>query len=197
MNLGAFTSETAKFYFRFSENYDLLRVSRLHQRGASRSSRTWEAGCDGRKDARDERGRCGRQSRVVLISRRWDQARERSRRRRWPKSPEHRGEHGAAVNTIRAGNAGLFRRTCSDLLACFFHCTQGCGCDKHPAFLAPSDFRGTRCSKARAFHAARTQLLVIASEAKQSMPPQADRWIASSRSLSSGRALRGPVGSSQ
>jgi len=38
---------------------------------------------------------------------------------------------------------------------------------------------------------------VIASEAKQSIVPRNERWIASSRSLSSGRPKAGPVGSSQ
>src|SRR5690242_14935245 len=77
----------------------------------------------------DERGRCGRPSRVVLISRRWDQACAwRTHKRRWLSSPAHRGEREAAVKTNRAGNAGCFRRTCGDLLACFLHCTQGCGC---------------------------------------------------------------------
>jgi hypothetical protein len=39
--------------------------------------------------------------------------------------------------------------------------------------------------------------VIIASEAKQSIVPQAELWNASSRSLSSGRASRGPDGSSQ
>ena len=36
------------FCFRFSENHDCIRASRVHQRDVSRSSRTWSAGCDGR-----------------------------------------------------------------------------------------------------------------------------------------------------
>jgi hypothetical protein len=42
----------------------------LLKRGASRSSRTLGAGCDGRKLREDDAHRCGRRSRVVLISRR-------------------------------------------------------------------------------------------------------------------------------
>ena len=49
----------------------------------------------------------GRPSRVVLAPRRWCQVCARARRRRWPTSPEHRGDHGAAVNTIACGNAGF------------------------------------------------------------------------------------------
>src|SRR5262249_48849627 len=46
------------------------------KRGASRSSRTLEAGCDGRKVSKrdlraDERCLCGRRSRMVLAPRRW------------------------------------------------------------------------------------------------------------------------------
>ena len=37
----------------------------------------------------------------------------------WLTSPAHQGEREAAVKTNRAGNAGSFRRTCGDLLACF------------------------------------------------------------------------------
>jgi hypothetical protein len=39
------------FCFPFFRKCDLLPASRLHRRGASRSSRTWEAGCDGRDGA--------------------------------------------------------------------------------------------------------------------------------------------------
>jgi hypothetical protein len=42
-------------------------------RGAYASSRTLSAGCDGRLGAVDERAQCGRQRRVVLIPRSWDQ----------------------------------------------------------------------------------------------------------------------------
>src|SRR5579871_3995924 len=102
----------------------LVRASRALKRGASRSSRTLGAGCDG----------CG-----------WCQAREplrrtkhhphtakscgpdastlASRRRINPpvtvtKTPDHRGEHEGNRKTNRAGNAGLFWRTCGDLLVC-------------------------------------------------------------------------------
>ena len=43
-----------KFPFLFSRRCAYMAVSRLHRRGASRSSRTWEAGCDGRIVLRDE-----------------------------------------------------------------------------------------------------------------------------------------------
>ena len=46
--LGRSSPPAQIFYFRFSETCDLLRPSRLHKRGVSRSSRTWEVGCGGR-----------------------------------------------------------------------------------------------------------------------------------------------------
>ena len=48
------------------------RVPHSHE-GASPSSRTSSAGCDGRIGLAGERYRCVRSSRVVLIPRRWDQ----------------------------------------------------------------------------------------------------------------------------
>src|ERR1700683_4616503 len=45
-------------------------------------------------------------SRVVLTPRRWCQVCEKERRRRWPKRPEHRGEHEVAVKTIAWGMPG-------------------------------------------------------------------------------------------
>jgi len=49
-----------------------LRASRPHE-GRFAIVRKRGQGCDGRVGALDERCRCGRQSRVVLIPRRWDQ----------------------------------------------------------------------------------------------------------------------------
>ena len=43
----------------------------------------------------------GRQNRVVLSPRRWCQVCVKSRRRRWPKSPEHRGERGISRKPLR------------------------------------------------------------------------------------------------
>src|SRR5689334_16259579 len=73
------------------------------------------------------RGEGGRSSRVVLISRRWDQVlRDVFARRRGPTSPEPRGERGAAVNTIAQGtpvvSAALLMLACAK---CTFLCTQG------------------------------------------------------------------------
>src|ERR1700683_3851451 len=56
------------------------------------------------------------QSRVVLTPRRWCQVCEKERRRRWPTSPEHRGEHDIAVKTIAWGMPGDSGVTC--MLVC-------------------------------------------------------------------------------
>jgi hypothetical protein len=70
-------------------------VTRRHERwGRVR----WTCWCRRTSDGQD-----GRPSRVVLISRRWDQARGRIHRRRRLSSPVLRGEHEAAVKTIAQG----------------------------------------------------------------------------------------------
>jgi hypothetical protein len=43
----------------------------------------------------------GRQNRVVLSPRRWCQVCAEARRRRWPTSPEHRGERGISRKPLR------------------------------------------------------------------------------------------------
>ena len=56
---------------------------------------------------------------MVLTPRRWCQVCEKERRRRWPKRPEHRGEHGVAVKTIAWGMPGDSGVTC--MLVCAFY----------------------------------------------------------------------------
>ena len=56
------------------------------------------------------------QNRVVLTPRRWCQVRAKERGRRWPTSPEHRGEHEIAVKTIAWGMPGDSGVTC--MLVC-------------------------------------------------------------------------------
>jgi hypothetical protein len=60
-------------------------------------------------------GRQGRvrPSRVVLIPRRWDQAAQAIARRRGPKSPVPRGEHGVSRKAIAQGKPGCAGCTCS------------------------------------------------------------------------------------
>jgi len=62
-----------------------------------------------------------RSSRVVLSPRRWGQARGRFHGRRWLTSPRHRGEHGAAVQTIARGMPSGFGVPVVTTLVCFFH----------------------------------------------------------------------------
>ena len=105
-------------------------LSRLHKRGASRSSRVLEAGCDGRgvclrrkAQARTAKS-CGPVPPTLGSSLpmrcRPDGRHAEIGRRRWLKGSEHRGEHEAAVNTNRAGNAVMFRRTCGDYSRDFY-----------------------------------------------------------------------------
>jgi hypothetical protein len=85
----------------------------------------------------------GRRSRVVLTPRRWRQvggsnsagdgdkkARSPGRARRKPLKP------------LRAGMPGDPGATVVTCLRAFYFCTQGCGCNGHPAFPTPSVFGG-------------------------------------------------------
>jgi len=97
------------FLFHFSEIHDCLRPSRLHRRGVSRSSRTLEVGCGGREDV-SARGSAPTKasSRTVkpygpVPPTLGSSFAGRFATRRWLKSPVHRGEYGAAVNTIAQG----------------------------------------------------------------------------------------------
>jgi hypothetical protein len=68
--------------------------------------------------------------------------REMTRGRRWLKRPEHRGDHEAAVKTIARGKPDRSGWSCGDYAGVDFYPfpTPGCGCNRHPAFPAPSDF---------------------------------------------------------
>jgi hypothetical protein len=62
------------FFFHFSEICAYLRASRSLRRGASANRHErWGRDAMDAEAVQDERGRCGRRNRVVLISRRWDQ----------------------------------------------------------------------------------------------------------------------------
>jgi hypothetical protein len=68
----------------------------------------------------DERHSSGRQNRVVLAPRRWCQVlRKYSARRRWLKSPAHRGEHEISRKTIAQGMPGYSGEPVVTMLACF------------------------------------------------------------------------------
>src|SRR5665213_1231149 len=63
----------------------------------------------------------GRRRRVVLAPRRWCQVCETKRRRWWPKSPAHQGEHVVAVKTITRGMPGFSGVTVVTMLVCFIY----------------------------------------------------------------------------
>jgi hypothetical protein len=81
--------------------------------------------------ASDGRSPCMRRNRVVPMPRRWHQVGGRAMsalRARHAGSADdggyqarHSGESAYKPLDHRAGNAGMFRRTCGDLLACFLH----------------------------------------------------------------------------
>jgi len=130
------------FPFRFTEIYDCLCASRLHRRGVSRSSRTWEAGCDGRVGA-PRRGAlmrtakpCGPDTPTLVSS-----SAGRIAERWWLTSPVHQGERGAAVNTIAQGMPDVLAEPVVTA-ACVSCCRRamGAACARHS--LRPPIFRG-------------------------------------------------------
>jgi hypothetical protein len=98
-------------------------------------------------------------------------------------SPVLRGERAISRKPLRR-ECRTIRLTCTDLWASFLFSPRGLRV--RPAPGIPCALRlseGQRRCKARACHAARMlrcALIVIASEAKQSICPLAARWIASS-----------------
>src|SRR5579871_725392 len=54
------------------------------------------------------------------------------------KQPDHRGEHEAAVKTVAQETPGDPAVPVVTMLVCFLFCTRGYGCDRRPAFPAPS-----------------------------------------------------------
>jgi hypothetical protein len=152
-------SPSAKI-FRFSNtpNQWLFHAIPLPQEGRSRSSRASRAGRDGRGGVRDERTDANDE---VAWSWRPDAGAkflERATRALGAtvaKEPGHRGEREVSRKTTRAGKAGVNPVEPVVLLPCFLlHGTHGC--NRHPAFPAPSALKeGQNRRKARAYRAAR------------------------------------------
>src|SRR5258708_1194516 len=73
------------------------------------------------------------------------------------KKPGQRGEREVSRKTIAQGRPGLLRCTCGDYArVLYLFRTRGRGCIGHPAFPAPSVYRGANGScKPRAHRAAR------------------------------------------
>src|SRR5258705_736669 len=151
-----------------------LPPSRAHKRGASRSSRTLGAGCDGRGSVRRARMRAGRMMlKRTAKSCRSDAPMLASSLREGAQAtvsnkPGHRGEREVSRKTIARGMPGLFRCTCGDyarVLCLISHARLWVHWD--PAFPAPSVFLGERFfTKTRAHRAARMRSLDVIARSK-------------------------------
>jgi hypothetical protein len=113
------------FPFPKERNYDLTKLSRARQRGASRSSRNVardamdaDAPQDVRRGSRTVKP-CGSGSPMLESS-----LRDAFRRRWWLTSPVHQEERGAAVKPLRR-ECRMFRPACTDLWAPFLFSPQG------------------------------------------------------------------------
>src|SRR5215831_3757239 len=90
-----------------------------------------------------------RSSRVVLIPDAGIKPIEMIDQRRWLKSPEHRGEHGAAEKTIAQGVPAC-RRTCGEFARLLFpFANEAMGAARRPAFPAPSSIEDAMLSRTR------------------------------------------------
>src|SRR6202035_3169562 len=117
--------------------------------------------------------------RVVLAPRRWCQVCEKERRRRWPKSPEHRGERAIIRKTIAWGMPGDSGVTC--MLVCAFYTILHTRPRAHrpPGIPCALDWKRAGINEHLAKKAfgeiAKSCLNVIASAAKQSISPSKER----------------------
>jgi len=108
------------FNFRFSEKCGCLRASRPDKRALRPIVTKRGAGCDGREW-------CARRSVSLRTAKSCGPdlptlgSSLRSLQATVAKKPGTPGRTRISRKTTRAGNAGSFRRTCGDLLACFFH----------------------------------------------------------------------------
>jgi hypothetical protein len=177
--------------FRFPENYDCVAPSRRDAEGVSRSSRHVRLGCDGREDgarrassARTAKS-CGPDTPTLVSS---SQADEACVRRGQGLQPPKAGPRLAAA--LRPAD----RRSAPTIVALTLRGRDlrqqlGCNCAAGRRSHALS---GRHCERL----VRRSSPSEGGSEAMQTISAEAV-WIASARSLSSGRALRGPVGASQ
>jgi len=117
--------------------------SRTPRRGASANRHDrWAQDAMDAKAVQDERGRCGRRNRVVLISRRWDQVCRDDRQSTVARKAGHRGEHDISRKTIAQGMSDRFDVLAVTNSRTFYPRTRGCRCVAHPAFPAPSLSKG-------------------------------------------------------
>jgi hypothetical protein len=180
----------------------LIRLSRLDQRGTDASSRTL------RRDAMDADAlsdvRCGMRTAKACgpgALAAGAKPRGMTREATVTQKPVSPGRARRSLLTPSRRECRCFGFSCSDyahVLPSFAH--EAMGAARHPAFPAPSLFEGGRCTHSGILCRgnadgcfARRHCEERSDEAIQTVPAE-KFWIAS-RSLSSGRASRGPVGS--
>jgi hypothetical protein len=145
--------------FRFARRANHLykpAPSRL-TRGAARDRHETRGGMRWTRRRGDERAARGRQSRVVLVPRRWDQVGGNNfRRRRWQKSPVTEEITKETVKTIARGMPGETGVTVVTTLVCslYFAC-EAAGALGAPGIPCALTLSGERLCKTRALSAPR------------------------------------------
>ena len=134
----------------------------------------------------DERRECGRRRRVVLIPRRWNQARGRCHGRWRLTSPARQGERAISRNPLRR-ECRMCRHACSDDLVCFLPLHTRLRVCRTPGIPCALRIRGTRRCITRAQHAARMRGRILCRcERRQSLRaycPSFQMSVASFQSL--------------
>jgi len=133
--------------FPFARNCGLLRPSRLEPRGVSRTSRHVRRGCGGRGGIDDERCGRGRRNRMVLapqvlgakfVTMRAHCTDDGGKRDGSPRRVR------ISRKAIAQGRPVVTACTCGSRARANVLCACSPGCSGHPAFPAPSVFRGRR-----------------------------------------------------
>jgi hypothetical protein len=133
------------YIIRFFGNYDLLFPFRSGTRGVRVVTNVERNAMDGLMP-KDVRHRRGRRSRVVLARpcrRQIGDDANASRRRRW-QTLVHRGEHAISRKPLRTEGRSDHRLCLWFTRSRKFLLRGSPGCSGHPAFPAPTAFRGTR-----------------------------------------------------
>ena len=125
-----------------------------------------------------------RSSRVVLSPRRWGQVdrdaisalrpKRRNRSATVTKTPDTPGRARSSRKAIAQGVPDVSAQP-DDLCALLLFSTQGCGCGLHPAFPAPSAFRGTPNCKTRTRNRAAGMLSHVSQLSSRASEPLAAR----------------------
>ena len=92
--------------------------------------------------------------------------------------PAHRGEHEISRKAVARGKPECLAEPVVTISYAFFICMRGCGCGRHPAFPAPSVWRGQCRYRLGRVHAARSRNCVCQAQMRHTLPGHAQPALA-------------------